>query len=280
MAEAIESMELEAVESPRTAEDLETQDRSFQSEVVISGKDDRPLLPEVCPMERGSRADPRVDIPARFRATVRAVEALWMANLVLLVIDMCGNVALYYHDVSTADQPIYDLIAMVLSPGLAFVGWLRPIHRAFRNESSLNLLMFEIFFSFHLASSSVYAIGFRGCGIRAAFVAFWGGTSLGVSISLIAVLHILYLIAVMILRERMHSHYEACPWASCLNARAEFATLICHDDRMKDAAVSILAGTVSRPKTWTKYPVCQLVRSLRIRLKLLASTPKYLREES
>ncbi|OTF83382.1 secretory carrier-associated membrane protein-like protein, partial [Euroglyphus maynei] len=58
----------------------------------------------------------------------------------------------------------FALVTIILFTPLSFIGWFRPLYKAFRDDSSFNFMIFFFVFFCQLVLSSVWALGLPGSG--------------------------------------------------------------------------------------------------------------------
>lgn len=238
MAEA-----LELTEVSHWDENVETEVRPLQNEQETLEDCETTSQPDCCVLELCCRLKISADSTAKIRSAVGAVKYLWMINNVLLLIDVFENVLLYRYGCETLQVPIRAFIALVVTPPLTFVFWYRPLLRGFQNDSSLNFVIFRIFFSLHRSIVLVEII----YGVVMAIGLFPKNTMLGVVLTLIATLNAVYAIACFFVYLSVDRYFRTSPTLCSLSARAEFAAVIVQDRRVAEAAASIVADGAPLP---------------------------------
>lgn len=94
-------------------------------------------------------ADIGVDIPLEFQRIVRTMYYLWGFYALLLIVNVFGGIALLIEDTEKKSYDTFggSIVSLVLYVPLSFVGWFRPVYRAFRSDSSLNFMIFFLVFT-------------------------------------------------------------------------------------------------------------------------------------
>merc|ERR1712076_219446 len=109
-----------------------------------------PPLPKFCPIQPCFYQDINVDIPVEFQKTVKFLY-LCLGDPRDTVTESGGTMAL-------------ALVYLFLFTPAAFVCWYRPAYKAFRDDSSMNFMIFFFVFFGQFLVSILYALGIGSMG--------------------------------------------------------------------------------------------------------------------
>ncbi|XP_018496106.1 secretory carrier-associated membrane protein 1 [Galendromus occidentalis] len=238
-----EELQKRQEELDRRAAELEAREEALRSGGFTVKQHNWPPLPSFCPVKPCFYQDISVDIPTEFQTTVRTMYYLWGFYALLLLVNIFGAVMLFHFDSSKLDVMAGSIVSFVLYVPLAFVGWFRPIYRAFRSDSSLNFMVFFLVFTVQVILSIVSTTGvadYGAIGVFTAIGAFGTSKFLGVLLSIIAACQGLFALACFVMLMRIHRLYRGTT-ASFSNAQAEFASGIMRNERVQQAAANIAA---------------------------------------
>merc|ERR1712038_1420090 len=129
-----------------------------------------PPLPKFCPIQPCFYQDINVDIPVEFQKTVKYLYYLWIGHVTLLLSNFI--IGFLYLCLGDARESVTEsggtmalaLVYLFLFTPAAFVCWYRPAYKAFRNDSSMNFMIFFFVFFCQLLVLVVHAMGIGNTG--------------------------------------------------------------------------------------------------------------------
>ncbi|OQR78903.1 secretory carrier-associated membrane protein-like [Tropilaelaps mercedesae] len=237
-----EELQKRQEELDRRAADLEAREEALRNGGFNVRTHNWPPLPTFCPIKPCFYQDIGVDIPLEFQRIVRTMYYLWGFYALLLLLNLFGGIALL---VMNGDAKSFggSVASLMFYVPLSFVGWFRPVYRAFRSDSSLNFMVFFLVFTVQVLLSVVSTIGildYGAVGVLTAITAFKTSLFLGVFLSIVAVCQGLFALASFIMLMRVHALYRGTT-ASFQRAQAEFASGILRNEHVQQAAANVAA---------------------------------------
>ncbi|XP_022658304.1 secretory carrier-associated membrane protein 1-like [Varroa jacobsoni] len=240
-----EELQKRQEELDRRAADLEAREEALRNGGFNVRAHNWPPLPSFLPIKPCFYQDIGVDIPLEFQRIVRTMYYLWGFYALLLIVNVFGGIALLIEDTEKKSYDTFggSIVSLVLYVPLSFVGWFRPVYRAFRSDSSLNFMIFFLVFTVQVVLSIVSTIGIVNYGAIGVFTAIYGfkyGLVLGIFLSTIAVCQGLFALACFIMLMRVHALYRGTT-ASFQRAQAEFASGVLRNEHVQQAAANVAA---------------------------------------
>jgi hypothetical protein len=123
-----------------------------------------PPLPSFFPIGPCFYQDINVEIRPEFQTIVRYAYYLWLSYVAVLLFNMFTVIVLEIGGVWTGKDGIVisSIMFVLFFVPLSFVGWFRPLYKAFRADSSFSFMIFFFVFFCHLAFSILFAFGITG----------------------------------------------------------------------------------------------------------------------
>ncbi|KAF7408445.1 secretory carrier-associated membrane protein 5B [Vespula maculifrons] len=233
----------------RTDEEWKTRrEEEMRNTSYFPRRNNWPPLPERYCFQPCFYQDIDVEIHADFQKIVRQLYYLWMFHGLVLFLNVIGGFALMFH---SKDFPTFGLgvLYLILFTPFSFLCWFRPAYRAFKNDSSINFMVFFFVFFFQLVVTSIQAIGIPGsgtCGIITAISAFnstAAGIFVGILLLFVAIGFILAAGGDLLLLTKIHRIYRTSD-ASVSKAQQEFATTFLRNEHVQNAASNVAATAV------------------------------------
>ena len=146
-------------ELERKAAELAAKEEALRNlEGSVSKPHNWPPLPSFCPIGPCFYQDISMDIRPEFQKIVTYAYYLWMLYFLVLLMNMLTAIVLEVNKVVDSGMFASIIYVFAFTP-LSFVGWFRPLYKAFRSDSSFNFMIFFFVFFCHLAVSVLFAIG-------------------------------------------------------------------------------------------------------------------------
>ncbi|XP_022697542.1 secretory carrier-associated membrane protein 5-like isoform X1 [Varroa jacobsoni] len=228
-------------ELDRRAAELEAREQSLRENPGSTRSNNFPPLPKTFPFKPCFYQDINVEIPLDYQKIVRSAFYLWVFYSLLLVANLSAGVAVL---IAKNDAMIFkrSIRSIVLNVPLSYLCWFRPLYKAFRNNSSLNFIMFFLIFAIQVGLSIAAALGITRQGIISipiAIAAFNQGKVFGFILTVIAIGQALFAAASMLLMRRVHSLYRGAG-GSINCARAEFRNEVLNNTYVQQAAATVV----------------------------------------
>lgn len=246
--------ELEA--KSRDLERREAEQRRRESASAAAGGAQRvnnwPPLPACCPVGPCFYQDFDLEIPAEHRAMVRTGYYLWIAQTILLLVNVIGT-ATYFGVVSGSDAVTsgtvfgVSLLILVVVVPCSYLCWFRPLYKAFKSDSSLNFCLFFLLMSVQVCILIVQCLGINYLGSSGwinGIATLKANTGAGAFMLVIAALFTLLTIAEILLLIQVHRLYRS-TGASLAKARQEFSQGVATNETVRGAAAGAATSTFS-----------------------------------
>ena len=153
-------------ELDRWERDLDQGEAQFESVLNQQGANNWPKIPSWChrDLKPCFYHDIDVEIKGQYQILIKRLYRLWTAHVILLFVNLL--VASFYVFVGGDRGETFGLalIYWMLFTPLSFLCWFRPAYKAFRDNSSLNFMLFFFVFFFQFLTSVVCALGIGGTG--------------------------------------------------------------------------------------------------------------------
>ena len=153
-------------ELDRSERDLGQWEARFLAMSSPKGANNWPQIPSWChrDLKPCFYHDIDVEIKGQYQILIKRLYRLWTAHVILLFVNLL--VASFYVFVGGDRGETFGLalIYWMLFTPLSFLCWFRPAYKAFRDNSSLNFMLFFFVFFFQFLNSVVYALGIGGTG--------------------------------------------------------------------------------------------------------------------
>ncbi|XP_012142874.1 secretory carrier membrane protein isoform X3 [Megachile rotundata] len=207
-----------------------------------------PPLPDKCCFQPCFDQDIDVEISTDFQKVVRQLYHLWMFHGCVLVLNVFGGFVLILCNERFSTFGLGILYLILFTP-FSFLCWFRPAYKAFKNDSSINFMVFFFVFFFQLIVTAIQAIGIPGsgtCGIITAMLMFdksAKGIFVGLLLLFIALCFVLAACGDLLLLTKIHRIYRSSE-ASVSKAQQEFATTFLRNEHVQNAASNVAATAV------------------------------------
>merc|ERR1719167_2117431 len=237
-----EELERKAAELARREEELKASPYNVRA-------NNWPPLPSFMPCQPCFYQDINVDIPVEFQEMVKRLYYLWLFHALLMIGNLLGGVCFLFSGLDKGSMFGLGLVYGFFFIPLSFLCWFRPAHKAFRNDSSFNFMLFFFIFFCQFMFSCIMALGIPGsggAGIITAIGTFTdkeatGGTYfVGFLILCIAVG---FALAAFFMLTKIHGYYRA-TGASLSKAQAEFTSNVLSNEGVRNAAAQAAAAGV------------------------------------
>jgi len=206
-----------------------------------------PPLPKFCPIQPCFYQDINVDIPVEFQKTVKYLYYLWIGHVTLLLSNFI--IGFLYLCLGDARETVTEsggtmalaLVYLFLFTPAAFVCWYRPAYKAFRDDSSMNFMIFFFVFFGQFLVSVLYALGIGSMGSAGIITGLeqFGGSGGQIVVGVLMLLNgIGFGVAAaadFYLLVKIHKMYRS-TGASLSKAQSEFATGVMKNDAVRQAA--------------------------------------------
>ncbi|CAH8653974.1 unnamed protein product [Dicrocoelium dendriticum] len=120
-----------------------------------------PPLPSWCPCKPCVRQDFETDIPADCRWLAKMGYGIWLAYVLVLLINMGGTLSYFIVGHSSVEGPLFgaSILLFLVMPPASFFGWHRPLYKALRSDSSVNYVIFFILFAAQVIIILIQCLG-------------------------------------------------------------------------------------------------------------------------
>lgn len=205
-----------------------------------------PPIPSFCPVGPCFYQDINVEIQPEFQRIVRYAYYLWMCFVLVLFINMLGNLVLVINADDYLSGFLSSIVSIFIFTPVAFLCWFRPLYKAFKNDSSINFMIFFFVFFCQLVVSICWAIGLTSgsCGLltltknldKGAFVTFF--------LVFVCFALLLYAFASFLMLIQVHSIYRH-TGASMEKAQAEFTQNVLSSQAAQNATQQAASSYMS-----------------------------------
>ena len=146
--------------------DLGQREEQFKSNSSWQGANNWPKIPSWChkDLKPCFYHDIDVEIKGQYQILIKRLYRLWMAHVILLFVNLLVGSLYVFVGGDQGETFGLALIYWMLFTPLSFVCWFRPAYKAFRDNSSLNFMLFFFVFFFQFLTSVVCALGIGGTG--------------------------------------------------------------------------------------------------------------------
>ncbi|KAL0270744.1 UNVERIFIED_CONTAM: hypothetical protein PYX00_008046 [Menopon gallinae] len=217
-------------------------------------KNNWPPLPDNFCVQPCFYQDINVDIQPVFQRVVRHLYYVWLFHGCVLVLNVLGGLALLVHDGDFVTFGVGILYLIIFTP-FSFLCWYRPAYKAFRDDSSLNFMVFFFVFFFQFIVTAVLAFGIAGagaCGIAKVISCFSPGEGktltagrivVGIIVLFVALAFLTLAAAEMFLLTKIHRIYRS-SGASVAKAQMEFTKEFLRNEHVQSATTDVAAATL------------------------------------
>ena len=105
-----------------------------------------------------------MDIPAEFQIIVTNLYYLWLVHAALLLANMIVGILFLLGGGDSGETFGKALVYFALLIPLSYICWFRPAYKAFRNDSSMNFMIFFFVFFCQLEVLVIHAMGIGNTG--------------------------------------------------------------------------------------------------------------------
>ncbi|CAH8866162.1 unnamed protein product [Trichobilharzia szidati] len=151
--ESILALERRQAELEARAAELDRREKEQQARMnsiqATPNPHNWPPFPPFCPCKPCVRQDFDNDIPYDCRWMAKTGYGIWLGYAALLILNMGGTLGYFIVGTGGAEGPLFgaSILLTLVMPPLSFFGWHRPLYKALRSDSSINYMIFFIFFS-------------------------------------------------------------------------------------------------------------------------------------
>uniref|UniRef100_A0A914VW66 Secretory carrier-associated membrane protein n=1 Tax=Plectus sambesii TaxID=2011161 RepID=A0A914VW66_9BILA len=185
-----EELEKKAQELRRREEELERRQRSGGA--PGSMPNNWPPVPAFIPVQPCFYQDIEVEIPVQFQRTVTLVYYVWLVYILALVVNVVASLLYMLFASGGVGVFILAVIQLVLLSPCSFLFWFRPVYKAFRNDSSVNFMVFFFAMAAQILISVLFVIGVWTVGITKLSPAFNnGGVIIGIFVAVATVVMVI-----------------------------------------------------------------------------------------
>jgi len=244
-------------ELERKAAELARREEELKNTPYNARLNNWPPIPSFIPCQPCFYQDINVDIPVEFQDMVKKLYYLWLIHAGLLLANFFGGLCFLFGALDNGTMLGASLLYCFFFIPLSFLCWFRPAYKAFRNDSSMNFMMFFFIFFCQFCFTLYMALGIPGTGAGGFITAigiFTGGARpgsgttggdyfIGFIIFVIAVGFSLAAVADLFMLTKIHGFYRA-SGATIAKAQAELTGNIISNEGVRSAAASAAAEGV------------------------------------
>ena len=232
--------------------DLEFRENEIKHQIHIKKENNWPPIPTWC--QRNLKPcfyhDIDEEIERNFQKLMKKLYYLWIAHTGLLLINMMVGVLYMFVGGDNGETFGLSLLYMGIFTPLSFVCWFRPAYKGFRDNSSLNFMLFFFVFSAQFLVSIIYALGIGSmgsCGLIIGISAIAHGDSngkifVGICMIILGICFGMSAIGDLHLLKTIHNVYRS-TGASVANAKSEFATGMMKNSDIQMAVSNVVKET-------------------------------------
>jgi len=239
----LSEIEKQQQELDRRAAELDRREQMMNA--PLGGEKNFPPLPTWCPspLKPCFYQDINREIPIEFQKWVRLLFYLWIFHSVALGFNIIAALVVMVAGGSATTFGLSILFFFLFTP-LSYVCWFRPAYKGFRDDSSVNfMLFFFIFFIQCIFSILICFSGSSFCGIVLLISTFSYGTAAkivaGIFVLFAAGGFVLIAAADVLMLMKIHRLYRN-TGASFEKAQREFATNVMSNKNVQNAAASVV----------------------------------------
>ncbi|XP_035612982.1 secretory carrier-associated membrane protein 4-like isoform X1 [Oncorhynchus keta] len=184
------------------------------------------------------------EIPAPHRQLVSRVYNLWMLYSVTLCVNVVSCIAWWAGGGSGANFGLSLLWLLLFSP-CSYTCWFRPLYKAFRADSSFNLMSFFFIFFLQCVLALIQTVGFSGwgaCGWIATVLFFRKNVGSAVVMLFSALLFTLVTVLMGLILIRVHRLYRG-GGGSFERAQEEWTTGLWKSAPVREAGFNAVTET-------------------------------------
>ncbi|CDW53489.1 secretory carrier associated membrane protein 2 [Trichuris trichiura] len=202
-----------------------------------------PPLPSWCPVQPCLFHDINVEIPQQYQKIVRMGFNLWCIYVLVCFANIIGSLAYFVTGGSAVQFGLSIIQICVLTP-CAFVLWYRPLYKAFKNDSSVNFMIYFFVSFVQLIVVAVQVLGLAyNCGWINTLEHFSRNTGAAVVMLLVSIGYTFCGVGMLMLLFRVHRVYRS-TGASFAKAQEEFSHGVISNPHVQQAAVNVASTTV------------------------------------
>ena len=232
--------------------DLEFRENEIKHQSHMQKENNWPPIPRWCHrnLKPCFYQDIEEEIENSFQKLIRKLYYLWIAHTALLLINMMVGVLYMFVGGDNGETFGLSLVYMGIFTPLSFVCWFRPAYKGFRDNSSLNFMLFFFVFSAQFLVSIIYALGIGtmgSCGLILGVSAISHGDSngkifVGICMIILGICFGITAIGDLHLLKTIHNVYRS-TGASVANAKSEFATGMMKNSDIQMAVSNVVKET-------------------------------------
>lgn len=244
-------------ELERRAKDLERRETELKNTPHNIRQNNWPPIPGWCPwgLKPCFYQDITVDIPAEFQMIVKNLYYLWLAHAALLLLNMVVGILFLFGGGDSGETFGKALIYFALLIPLSYICWFRPAYKAFRNDSSMNFMIFFFVFFCQLLVLVIHAMGIGNTGSCGFILGISTVNKGGVFMTLVGIVMIIMglgfamcAFANFYLLVSIHKLYRG-TGASMAKAQNEFSTGVMSNEHVQAAAAAVGREIVTNKQT-------------------------------
>lgn len=247
-------------ELERRARELERREEELRNAPYNVRANNFPPLPKFCPVQPCFYQDINVDIPVEFQKVVRYLYYLWIVHASLLFANMAVGLLYLFAGGDMGQTFGLALVYWFLFTPASFLCWYRPAYKAFRDDSSVNFMVFFFVFFFQMLVSILNTLGIGGmgaCGLITSIAMMSQDTGgkifVGVLMLLVGLGFAAAALADFYMLVKIHRMYRS-TGASFAKAQAEFTTGVMRNEQVQQAAAAAARETVRQTFTQAAQP--------------------------
>nr|XP_018898747.1 PREDICTED: secretory carrier-associated membrane protein 1 isoform X2 [Bemisia tabaci] len=235
-------------ELDRKAAELERREEELRNAPYNVRRNNWPPFPDNFCFQPCFYQDFSIDIPFEFQRIVRLLYYLWMYHASLMCLNVIGGLLIIFHKHQFTVFTVGIVYLVVFTP-FSYLCWFRPAYKAFRNDSSVNFMVFFFMFFFQFLITLSHSIGTSGSGTCGIFTAISvydstpGGIITGLFVFLIALGFCSAAAMDLILLSKIHRIYRS-SGASFAKATQEFTTEFLSNEHVRGMATTAATTAV------------------------------------
>ncbi|KFD69617.1 hypothetical protein M514_01981 [Trichuris suis] len=231
-------------ELEKKAQELQRKEEELKQQALRNARTPNwPPLPSWCPVQPCLFHDINVEIPQQYQKIVRMGFNLWCIYVLVCFANIIGSLAYFVTGGSAVQFGLSIIQICVLTP-CSFVLWYRPLYKAFKNDSSVNFMIYFFVSFIQLIVVAVQVLGLAyNCGWINTLEHFSRNTGAAVVMLLVSIGYTFCGVGMLMLLFRVHRVYRS-TGASFAKAQEEFSHGVISNPHVQQAAVNVASTTV------------------------------------
>uniref|UniRef100_A0A5S6Q8B0 Secretory carrier-associated membrane protein n=1 Tax=Trichuris muris TaxID=70415 RepID=A0A5S6Q8B0_TRIMR len=231
-------------ELEKKAQELQRKEEELKQQAMRNARTPNwPPFPSWCPVQPCLYHDINVEIPQQHQKIVRMGFNLWCIYILVCFANIIGSLA-YFVTGGSAVQFGLSIVQICVFTPCSFVLWYRPLYKAFKNDSSVNFMIYFFVSFIQLIYVAIQILGLAyNCGWINTLEHFGRNKGAAVVMLLVSIGYTFCGVGMLLLLFRVHRVYRS-TGASFAKAQEEFSHGVISNPHVQQAAVNVASTTV------------------------------------